>query len=504
MDAVLPMAMSLDYMGQHKTNTNLIICIGNGNEKAAEMTKSIGDSSGRQFRGFLNKQTELLDGIYHTSIYDINIADLALKLENNNVEIVMLDQDASAYPNFYDFESTLKLGDHFKDIYPLRYQNHKIVPWILKILKSNKSFCVMPFIGSNQNTVKVLSSCCYMDSRASPVKKSKEEIQNKMFDGAMIEECHYCYDMEQRGSLSPRNKWNQEYVSLLDIKTKEDLLRIDSAQVYHIAVDNQCNLLCRMCSPEFSHLIEKEYHKIGLIPQIKSVIRPSNIFEQVDLKAAKRILIVGGEPTINEQFIQSLEKLATTKYNDIEIVISTNAVVLPARLKTLCKTFAKLKFSVSIDGFDRINHYIRWPADWEKIKQNIRYFHDTGRLFNFNTTVSIYNVAHLYELYQYIDQNFSETDCSMNFVSDPDHQSPWNHPDKDKVLADLEKIKKLSLYHNKISFQSLVDGIELKMQNQSNVDVTLLKRFFHFNDMLDVSRNVQLKDYIVELEDYRI
>jgi pyruvate-formate lyase-activating enzyme len=482
---------------------NLIICIGNGNEKAAEMAKAVGNNSGYQFNGFLTKQTELLDGVYHTSIYDINISDLEAKLKNHNIEIVMLDQDESAYANYYDFESTLQFGAHLRDIYPVRHQNQKNVSWIFKILQNNKSFCVMPFVGSNQRNGEVVSACCYMKACAGSNKKSQKEIQNKMFDNVMIEECQYCYDMEQQGSSSPRKRWTKEYASLLNIKSKQDLLAIDSPQFYHIVLDNQCNLLCRMCSPNSSNLIAKEYHKIGLIPHQKRVPRSNDIFRNIDLKSAKRIVIAGGEPTINEHFLESLENIAAIGLTDIEIVISTNAVVLPARLKKLCKIFAKLTFTVSIDGFDRINHYIRWPADWKKIEQNTRYFYDTGRLFNFNTTVSIYNVSHLYELYQYIDQNFAGVNCSINFVSTPNHQSPWNHPDKEKVLVGIEKIKQLSLYNNNTDFRSMIDGIKITMQNQNTVNSTLLKEFFHFNDMLDVSRNIQLKDYIIELENYR-
>jgi hypothetical protein len=91
----------------------------------------------------------------------------------------------------------------------------------------------------------------------------------------------------------------------------------------------------------------------------------------------------------------------------------------------------------------------------------------------------------------------------MNFVTVPDHQTPWNYPDKKKVLTEIEKIKNLSLYWTQHDFKTLIDGIKFKLENQNKVDSELLNKFFQFNDILDKSRNIKLKDYIPDIEMYR-
>jgi MoaA/NifB/PqqE/SkfB family radical SAM enzyme len=344
---------------------------------------------------------------------------------------------------------------------------------------------------------------------SSSITQSREEIKNKMLNGTLIEECQHCYDIENHGSTSPRTRFNQQYLSSLNIRTKEELLNIGAPKFYHIVLDNQCNLLCRMCDPGSSSLIKKEYQTLGLFTKEEQNKKDSdpvsdNIFKNIDLTSVTQILITGGEPTINKRLLDSLENLAADNSNhNAEILISTNAVAIPNQLKKICKALPKLKFGVSIDGFDNINHYIRWPSDWGKIIKNIKYFYDSNRLSHFNTTVSIYNISELYQLYKYIDDNFPGIPCFMNFVTVPDHQTPWNYPDKKKVLTEIEKIKNLSLYWTQHDFKTLIDGIKFKLENQNKVDSELLNKFFQFNDILDKSRNIKLKDYIPDIEMYR-
>jgi sulfatase maturation enzyme AslB (radical SAM superfamily) len=183
-------------------------------------------------------------------------------------------------------------------------------------------------------------------------------------------------------------------------------------------------------------------------------------------------------------------------------LVTSNVVIINRQLKQLIDHLPNLKFGVSIDGIDQINHYIRWPSPWIKIKENIKYLYDTKRISHFKTTVSLYNIQELYKLYQWIDCNYPDIPLSMNFVETPDHLIPWNLPDKSVAICELDKLKKLSIYHQNENFRKYIDYMEKKLSVWV-FDVELLKKFFVFSDLLDNSRKVMLKDYIESVDVYR-
>ena len=163
-----------------------------------------------------------------------------------------------------------------------------------------------------------------------------------------------------------------------------------------------------------------------------------------------------------------------------------------------------MQFTVSIDGFDRLNHYIRWPSNWVDIVDNIRYLIDNGHVVNFNTTVSIYNVIRLYELFAWFDQSFPEILVHAALaVSDNDILSALKFPDARLAKDRLLPIQQLKCYKNDGLLKSTIDGIISHYDSDPILDQHKLRQFFEFNDKLDRSRNIQLIDYIPELEQAR-
>ncbi len=169
------------------------------------------------------------------------------------------------------------------------------------------------------------------------------------------------------------------------------------------------------------------------------------------------------------------------------------------------KHFSNMQFTVSIDGLGPLNHYIRWPSDWQTIIENTHYLQEHGHTVTTNTVVSIYNVTRLYELLEFFDQEFPGILGHTQLASGHnDILSPFNFPNSKLALDKLLPIQQLTCYNNDAVLKSFIDGLIEHYQSNPTVDQNKLKLFFEFNDKLDKSRNIQLRDYIAELEQSRL
>jgi hypothetical protein len=105
--------------------------------------------------------------------------------------------------------------------------------------------------------------------------------------------------------------------------------------------------------------------------------------------------------------------------------------------------------------------------------------------------------------------NFFDTEFPKTLVhgqlaeSDDNILSPFLFPEYKLILSSLVNIVNLNCYKNDPLLMSFVDGLITHFSNTNLIDIVRLKKFFEFNDKLDQSRNIQLKDYIPELEEYR-
>jgi len=473
--------------------------VGTGNKIAHKITQKIAQQHDLEYKLVLDRNTNLSSGVYHTSIYDITPAELQTLLYGKSCKIILLDQDQESYNNAEDFAITISMIFDLQKSFVVEYQNPDLVPWILKELHTNPAFCIVPFVGLYQ-TQKQKSHCCHMQSRPSDKFDASwsQSVKQSMLQGKRVDECSHCWQKEDLGMTSQRQNFTQTWSSKFNIKTQQDVTTVPSPLYVYAVLDNRCNAMCRMCVPGNSHLIAREYRAIGLSNYTNH--KKQGIFDHVDIDHVRCLQIAGGEPTINKEFFQFLDQCIEKQRNDIAFEVSTNASVLSTQMLDYCNKFPNLEFSVSVDGFDQLNRYIRWPIKWDNWCRNVATLYDMGRVANFNTVISIYNIAHLFDLYNFLDDKYLKVHCSMNLVAgvEPD-QSPWNHPEPQTILDNLQLIKQLKRYQQDQYFKTTIDKIEIQVKN-SLPDTESLKKFFEFNRVLDNSRGVKLKDFVPELE----
>jgi len=491
-----------------------ILCLGNNTDDTDKKTRSLSDQFGLPCHGLLSElDGSLTDesyrqyGYYHSSIYDLEFRHL-LDLMDKFDEIIVLDQPIETWDHPDAFYRTLQITT--KTISPVKFVDQSLketFELFSSLVEKNPSFCIFPFIellvNYDHTTV-----CC---RSSTPVAKMKElrdfqsspeyqTIRKKMLAGEKIpEHCSHCYRLENQGIISARQQETIEWAHRLKLKNLDDLNNITKPAYYEIRASNKCNLQCRMCGPESSHLIEKEYRKIGLVKKDQQIReRYKTGFEIVDFDQAFKIYVAGGEPTVMKEFYRFLQQCIDQNKTDIEFLVNTNGTNINEKFKKLLSHFKNFHFVFSIDGYDQLNYYIRWPSEWNEIVSNWKYMRSQGHKVTINTTVSIYNISSLHELYEFIDQTFPGT---LTHCGIAENLSPYLFPNKDIVLESLSKVKQTNCYQNDPLFASSINGY-FKHFKDCHVQQDL-SNFFQFNDLLDQSRKVRLLDYVPALDFYR-
>ena len=373
-------------------------------------------------------------------------------------------------------------------------------------LKENRAFCILPFIHLHVNENNDVKPCCLagqqgltkytkdFDFRNNP---QLEEIRQKMLAGEKVESCSDCYKLDDAGTYSSRTQETIEWVDKLGLESFEDVTT--NLIYYDIRNDNLCNLSCRMCNPQFSSQLEKEYKRLNW--PVKTFPKSFSFSDTVDIDTVQKIYVAGGEPSLMPGFREFLQRAIACGRTDIEIRMNTNATNLNKEYRDLLKYFNNVHIVVSLDGYDKINKYIRWPADWTTLIENVHGLYTITSNISFNITVGIWNISNLSQLVFFLEQEFPNTNVLMNRIYMPKSQTFTTFPNEDLALADLELLKS-SKFYSQFLFQSKVDYYIAEMKN-SSIDIDALTEFFKFNDRLDLSRDVKLIDYIPELEQCR-
>jgi MoaA/NifB/PqqE/SkfB family radical SAM enzyme len=487
-------------------NNKKILCLGNNTEDTDRKAKKLSETLSVEYYGLLSDITITKNGCYQTSIYDWSYSDLSIIL-NQMDEIYILDQPKDSYGSEYDFHQTINIGKHFSQSKKVTFLNQSLTYDIFDILQTNKSLCILPWMESVVYAGEYYA-CCRSSTPISKFDKtisfkqdsSRNLLKEKMLNGELAPAyCSFCYDLEKKGIDSPRITETIEWARRLNVNSLESLQAIENPVYYEIRPGNKCNLMCRMCVPNKSSLIEKENKKIQIFPTETNVTY--NSFDDIDINNLQRLYVAGGEPTISLEFYKFLKDCIEKKRTAIEIIINTNGVSLTRKFKEVIKHFSNIRFEVSVDGFEKNNQYVRWPTKWGKLVSNIDYLNKNNFPISFGVVVSIYTIVCLDKTVDFLSNRYPNSIIHLTTVDfSDDILSPYNFPNQKIVLESLGRIKQMKIYNNDIVFQSMINEYHRWFSSNPQVDTDKLKKFFKYNDLLDQSRDVKLIDYIPELE----
>jgi sulfatase maturation enzyme AslB (radical SAM superfamily) len=498
-----------------------ILCLGNNTEDTDLQTRALATQAQMLCHGLLSeldRSFSTIDysqpGYYHSSVVDLQPGNLK-KLINQFDKAIMLDQPIEQWNHPHEFYNTIAfLKSATIPVEFLNPESAQPAEFFNELIKHNKSFCIFPFI--ELHTTHNHTQLCCRSSK--PVKNLNDltdfntdpdyqRIRESMLKGEMLPDfCSDCYNRESKGIISARQSETPEWVYRLGIKNLEDLKNVKKPAFYDLRPGNKCNLLCRSCNPDDSHLIAKEYKKLKITSihrNYKTDKHQSNAFELIEFDNISKLLVAGGEPTIMPEFFKFLEKCIALGNTDFEINVTTNGTNLSDRLKKLVKQFKDFSWVFSIDGYKELNYYSRYPSSWNNIVDNWHYHLNQKNPVTVNTTISIYNIDSLDKLFSWMDQAFPNTLISCMALTGPIYLDPLLFPDRDAALQSLERVMRTNCYKNSDILASTVDSLYQQFQDRIEINEPVLKEFFKFNDLLDSNRNIHLRDYVPVLEKYR-
>jgi hypothetical protein len=477
------------------------LCLGNNHSHTAEMTSALGLNHGL----ITDASIELQDGYYHTTVVTLSpseILDLAKRFDS----VIVLDQPVELWNHPTEFHHThevaLQIGNKVSWQNPIG--KDQLQYW-KNLVTNNKSFCIFPFIElltTNGHT----TVCCRSETPIVDINKLEnfstddayQKIRQSMIDGKPLpKHCTACYEIEDNGIQSARQEETVEWALKLNLTSIDDLKTITDPVYYEVRPSNRCNLMCRMCGPKYSSLIEREQKDLGLIPE--EYTESFSDFDIVQIKNVIKLYVAGGEPTAMPEFYKFLKKCIDQKHTDFEFQVNTNAVKVSTLLLELGKSFSNLAYTVSIDGYKLANDYTRWRSQWDPMIENVKKLQQNGHTITFNTTLSLYTIFDYADLIGFLDQEFPGCLIHGQFAR---NIWPFVFTYSSEQISKLESIKHTNIYKNNTLFKSFVDGV-INLAKSSKLDPRKLREFFRSNDRLDASRNSCLKNYIPELENLR-
>jgi sulfatase maturation enzyme AslB (radical SAM superfamily) len=257
-----------------------------------------------------------------------------------------------------------------------------------------------------------------------------------------------------------------------------------------------------MCSGKYSDLIEKENKKFNFPILSKTQQLQGTVpYEKINFNTLQRIHWTGGEATVQPEFYEFLRKCIKEKRVNFDLTIGTNAKKISDTLLGLLSEFPTVTFSVSIDGYKKVNDYIRWGTDFDSLRENCYRILRSGHNLAFQTVFSMYNATRIHEIYQFYDREFPAQNSLVQPASTVySYLGPWHNPLRHQVLESMYRCRDTKVYYNSgRNTNNLVDEVISRFE-QHDYNPSILKQFFQYNDNLDRARNSKLIDYIPELD----
>jgi len=335
----------------------------------------------------------------------------------------------------------------------------------LELAKKSKTFCVLPWIHQFVGPSGDVRPCCVYRNSKEKISNLKEntlkEIWNndettarrlKFLNGEEDVSCEQCLARAEL-NYSFKNWANTEFfennqsTQSIISSTNPDGSLDDHKLIYmDVRFNNLCNLACRSCGPELSTSwivdARKLYDKkagqvIGNSFQFAGQTEEQALEEMIPhLPSMESIYFAGGEPLIQKEHYQTLDKLVEAGNSHCSIRYNTNFSKLTLGKHDSIEYWKSLKdvtVSASLDGNHAKAEYWRYGTVWKDVVSNrLRVMEESPHVkFNITFTLSWVNAHNLIEFHrEWIELGYIQCDdLSIIFLEGPYYYSLKNIPD---------------------------------------------------------------------------
>jgi hypothetical protein len=221
--------------------------------------------------------------------------------------------------------------------------------------------------------------------------------------------CWECQRLESAGQSSFR-------LGMLDkFGIKQNL---SGPQRIDLLFDLSCNLACRICGPHSSTFWQKHLKENSIsFPDYQTKSRMDDIIKilrSLDLSNLEMVQYCGGETLMGNTYWETSEILADLVPNakdKITLGFQTNGTQpINEKYYEIIEKFRLVKFLISLDGVgDRFN-YMRWPANWNQVTDNILAMREklpVNVMFVVQETACNLNLFYHDEVSSWVNDNFN-------------------------------------------------------------------------------------------------
>lgn len=428
----------------------------------------------------------------------------------------------------------------------------------------SKTFCPYPWISIMTQPSGTLSWCCvardqikiddHPDNHVINLNKGHKiedawnskhmrHIRKQMLEGEVVKGCEHCYDLEDMGFPSYRTNYirdwfeysgrGEEIHEIIERSINNDYKVEESPMYLDFRLGNMCNLKCRMCQPQNSSQIQKEYKKIETADPMAGKFIKDNFtwgqfvdhltpwqddpefLRQVEewLPSVSKLYFTGGEPTIIERVYWIMEKCVEMGIaQNIELVFNSNMTNVQGRFLNLVEQFKNVLMCISVDAYGKENEYIRGASHWKQVDKNIRKYCESevvGRIL-FSPVIQVYNILTITKLLDYCEELEEEygREIFVTFLI-CDYPTSLDFricPEQVREVAAgrLEQWLKRSkvLVNRPENVQSIEATIKALKENRKENWREELKTFQKYTNLLDKQRDECMEDALPEL--YRL
>lgn len=420
----------------------------------------------------------------------------------------------------------------------------------------NKSFCAVPFVSIMLNTDSFMRFCCIAQGPKAILRDENKKYQigtqtiingwnsetmrsvrEAMIHGKAVEACKHCYMQENVGKKSFRQMMTNEWQTRLGVSfnaiIKEAIdnnYTLNLPPVYlDLRLGNLCNLKCRMCNPFNSSQIAKEHfplyannenyqqvwtkefgpnplHLKDDLLQFESDFLWDEIISLI--QSLKKVYMTGGEPTLIENNYRFMQECITQGHNDIELFFNINCTNITDRFLNLISQFQTVRINCSLDGYDKVNDYIRFPSKWSKVSENFEKLANLPNIrLNITPVIQTYNVLDCHHMLEYADiiSKKYNKNIGVDFLIN-------NHPQYLDVTILSDNIRQIAVknltiyknnsdrYNSNFLVKNSVDGVINLMNSTRHVrHVELMDDFLTMTRLLDINRNQSFLKMIPDL-----
>lgn len=286
----------------------------------------------------------------------------------------------------------------------------------------NSAYCSMIHGGLHldfkNSTSPVIQHCCLRKGMAATQPgeslwnhRSLQDLRQKNKQGQWDSGCSGCQRLEQSGQMSMRTGMNQG-LGMDQLTDLSGPARID------LMFDISCNLACRTCDPDASTLWQRylRAHDRWTAPISTGRSKQDVIaaLSQLDLANLRQLVFCGGETLLGQQYWDVAEWLVDHVPNakqQLTISFQTNGTqsIAPRNFDIIDRAHL-VKLHISLDGTAEQFEYLRWPAQWNQVTDNIQEIRrraPSNVMFLIEETVSIFNLYYTDRLSQWAQSNFS-------------------------------------------------------------------------------------------------